>query len=102
MEKRGLRTCTIRGSFDRFGPVAQPVEQRTFNPLVVGSSPTRPILPKFESCLERAASIITDGGRVRLCVCGHGVRALPCVVARPSIHCYASRSIATLHWGTLT
>jgi len=36
----------------QFGVVAQSVEQRTFNPLVVGSSPTHPTKSKIQSQLR--------------------------------------------------
>ena len=35
----------LLGSYFHLGPLAQSVEQRTFNPWVVGSIPTGPTLP---------------------------------------------------------
>ena len=56
------RVAPGRAKFRRFGPLAQLVEQRAFNPLVRGSSPRRPIhefhpvsLPPFASWRAEAA-----------------------------------------------
>ena len=52
---------------DLLGPLAQSVEQRTFNPWVVGSIPTgpteNPILSKF--CNFKAILVQTRSGRLR-------------------------------------
>ncbi|GAA3372932.1 hypothetical protein GCM10020367_30880 [Streptomyces sannanensis] len=59
----------------RRGPLAQLAEQRTFNPLVVGSSPTRPTVSALADLLVFSGSV---GGGVfrRLVGSGLGTRAL--------------------------
>src|SRR4051812_17805640 len=59
--RRG-RSCCVLG-FGRYtmplffaGSLAQLVEQRAFNPFVVGSTPTRPTTPSFASHLLSIAS----------------------------------------------
>jgi hypothetical protein len=41
-----------------FGPLAQPVEQRTFNPLVAGSTPARPTRKSNTYCQVSELSIV--------------------------------------------
>ncbi len=58
------------------GPLAQSVEHRTFNPLVVGSIPTRPTNPSVQSVSE------SDSIRWSLVRFQHGPPILPCSRSR--------------------
>ena len=49
------------------GLVAQLVEQRTFNPLVVGSSPTRPISRRLVSNMLAEWPLLVGGHSSILC-----------------------------------
>lgn len=62
MCKRAVDTAGARWYFPRRGPLAQSVEQRAFNPLVLGSSPRRP------TTWQRAALF----GRIALSAYGCG------------------------------
>lgn len=56
-----LRDLQKRGKSELLGPLAQLVEQGTFNPKVVGSTPTRPIPSNSGETFARALPHPRDG-----------------------------------------